>query len=329
LELEVVSRVLITGGAGFIGSALCRAIGSSAHDVDVSGFDDDSRGNLERLRADCPRFLAWRGSVASAETVESLFGNACPDTVWHLAAINGTASFYARPRDVLDVQLRGTQNVIDACVRHDVGTLVLFSSSEVYQSATVIPTPEDVPLSIPDVTNPRYSYAIGKLAAEAMVWWSTIEKTITIRPHNVFGPNMGYDHVIPEMIRDMSRLPNGATYAIKNAMATRSFIYIDDFVGATLRIHESVTARDGRVGEIFHVGTEDEVTIGNLAWLIAELLGKRFEWSTAEGAQGGTMRRCPDTRKLRSLGWQPKVSLREGLERTVAAYLEKREEWPA
>lgn len=254
---------------------------------------------------------------------------AVPNTIFHLAAINGTASFYSRPADVLDVQIRGTQNVIDACVRHDVKTLVLFSSSEVYQSPATIPTPESAPLSIPDITNPRYSYAIGKIAAEAMAWWSSIEKVWICRPHNVIGPNMGYEHVVPEMIRDMSRLPNGSTYAIKNASATRSFIYIDDFVGATMAIHESVTAREGRVREIFHVGTEDVVTIETLAKKIAGILGKEFVWTTADGAPGGTMARCPDVTKLRSLGWTQRTSLDEALERTVAAYIAKESEWPS
>lgn len=329
-----MSRHLVTGAGGFIGSALCRELGSLSHETEVHGLDDDSRGNQERLRSDCPRFFGHIGSVTDTRRVDDVF-LARPETVWHLAARNGTANFYKNPREVLDIQIAGTDNVLKACARYGAKTLILFSSSEVYQTPPVIPTPEDVPLSIPDITNPRYSYAVGKIAAEAMCWHSAIEKVVVIRPHNVFGPGMGYDHVIPQFILRAARTPDRGTFDIFGS-ATRSFIYIDDFVSATKAIWAKTEATEGRVREIYHVGTEEQTSTTALAGQICRLMGRvlpdgryPFKFRTQEGPPGGTRSRCPDTRKVRALGWEPRVSLEDGLRRTIEAYREKEAEWPA
>ena len=314
-------KILVTGGAGFIGSALCSRL--LADGYTVSPMDNHSRHPLG--------YPVVSGDVCDEKSADIWVSGA--DSVWHLAAINGTQNFYDRPAEVLDVQIRGTRNVIDACVRHGVRELVLFSSSEVYQTPPVIPTPEDVPLSIPDITNPRYSYAVGKIAAEAMAWHSSIERVIVIRPHNVFGPSMGYDHVIPQFILRAARTPDGGTFEIRG-QSTRSFIYIDDFTDAMMAIWKNVSAREGKVREIFHVGTEDQVSMSALAGYVSDIMGRRrgdrcsYRFKVVPGPVGGTRSRCPSTAKLRSLGWEPRVSLKDGLRRTVEAYVAKKAEWP-
>jgi nucleoside-diphosphate-sugar epimerase len=326
-----MTRALVTGGSGFIGSALCSALVKSSHGV--TSLDNDSRNSQ---RVDGVEYFV--GSVTD-DTREASWQCALhpvvPDSAWHLAAINGTKNFYDRPADVLDVQIRGTRNVIDACLEHGIKALVLFSSSEVYQTPPVIPTPEEVPLSIPDITNPRYSYAIGKIAAEAMCWHSAIEKVVVIRPHNVFGPNMGFEHVIPQFILRAARTPDRATFDIYGS-TTRSFIYIDDFTDAMMAIWKKTESTKGRVREIYHVGTEDLTSTTALAGQICRLMGRvlpdgryPFKFKTHEAPAGGTRSRCPDTRKVRALGWEPKVSLEEGLRRTIEAYRAKESEWPA
>jgi len=341
-------RVLVTGGAGFIGSALCNRMAEEGHEVTI--FDDGSRGTGRLDRPD--RFAICSGYDIRYEDqegnreIEAAIARLAPwntkftgpvESVFHLAAINGTQNFYDRPAEVLDVQIRGTQNVIDACVRHDVKELVLFSSSEVYQTPPVIPTPEDVPLSIPDITNPRYSYAVGKIAAEAMAWHSPIERVLICRPHNCFGPSMGYEHVVPQFIMRAARTPDGGEFEIRG-QSTRSFIYIDDFTDAMMAIWKNVSAREGRVREIFHVGTEEQVSMSALAGYVSDAMGKKgprhprgyaYRFVTKPGPVGGTKSRCPDTRKLRALGWEPRVPLKEGLRRTVEAYLSAKESWPA
>ncbi len=324
-----MTRHLITGGSGFLGSALCEALVARGHEV--TSLDNDSR-NTRRV----PGVKYVQADVRQSPTVyeaAQLF-DGC-DAVFHLAAVNGTSSFYSRPSEVLSVQIQGTDNVIAAAESSGVKTLVLFSSSEVYATPPFIPTPETVPLSIPDITNPRFSYAVGKIAAEAMCWHSAIERVIVIRPHQVYGANAGYDHVIPQFITRMARTPPGGTFDIYGANE-RSFIHIDDFTDAVVKIWEHHEKQEGRVREIYHVGTEDQVQITAVAGMIARMMGRHdpkaerymVKFKTHEGPAGGTRVRCPDTRKLRSLGWGPKVSLEEGLQQTVEAYLEKMSEWP-
>jgi UDP-glucose 4-epimerase len=329
-----VARVLVTGGAGFIGSALCNRMAADGHDV--LALDNGSRHGLHK--PNCPLFERdIRDKLLVGSDSSWLTPNPfARDSVWHLAAVNGTASFYSRPADVLDVQIRGTQNVIDACVRHGVKELILFSSSEVYQTPPVIPTPEDVPLSIPDITNPRYSYAVAKLASEAMAFHSPIERVLIVRPHNAFGPAMGFDHVIPQFIMRAARTPDNGTFEIRG-QSTRSFIYIDDFTDAMMAIWKNVSAREGKVREIFHVGTEEQVSMSALAGYVSDIMGKKgpqyprgwaYRFKTVPGPVGGTRSRCPSVAKLMELGWSPKVTLLEGLRRTVEAYVTKKDEWP-
>jgi len=313
-----MAKVLVTGGSGFIGSALCNRMADDGYEVAV--FDNASRHGG-----------AASGDIRDAFAVKSAAEGV--DAIWHLAAINGCKNFYERPWEVAEVQIRGTLNVIDACVAHGIKKLVLFSTSEAYQSPPIIPTPENVPLVVPDVTNPRYSYGGSKIASEVLCQHAPVESCLTIRPHNVFGPAMGFDHVIPQFIMRAARTPDGGQFDI-NGMATRSFIYIDDFVDAMMAIWKNVSAREGKVREIFHVGTEEQVSTSALAGMVSEIMGRKhgdryaYKFKSQPGAVGGTRARCPNIGKLRGLGWEPKIGLREGLERTVKAYLEKKAEWP-
>lgn len=244
------------------------------------------------------------------------------ETVWHLAALNdATQTFYDRPWDVLNTQIRGTLNVIDACVANGVKTLVLFSSSEVYQTPPVIPTPEDVPLVVPDLKNPRYSYGGGKIAAELLAWWSAIPRVIIIRPHNVYGPGQGKGHVIPDMIeRSMVLPPDGTLLAFGSGQ--RSYCYVDDFIAGALLAAEKGADRD-----VFHIGGGNEVTTYQLGRYILDARGydaTRTEVSVIDGPAGGTARRCPDTAKIRALGWSHATGLREGLAKTIAWHREQK-----
>ncbi len=142
-------RYLITGGAGFIGSALVKRLLDDGHEVRV--LDDMSRGNPQRL-AGYPCQIVT-GDIRNPSTV-LLAMQGC-ERVVHLAYLQGTQTFYANPRQVLDVALRGILNVLGACERTGCADLLLVSSSEAYQVAPVVPTPEDVPLTVPDPLNVR------------------------------------------------------------------------------------------------------------------------------------------------------------------------------
>lgn len=314
-------RHLVTGGLGFLGSSLTRALVGRGETVRV--LDDASRGNRRRLSDLEGRFEMVDGDVRDAATVR----DACRDIdlVSHLAFINGTEFFYTKPELVLDVGIRGMMNVIEGCMSVGVREMLLMSSSEVYQTPPVVPTPEDVPLTIPDPTNPRYSYAAGKLISEIVslnYGRKFFDRVVIVRPHNVYGPDMGDEHVIPQFAVRLSRLaaeqPEGelALQIQGTGSETRAFVYVDDFTTGVLRVLDL-----GKHLNTYHLGTTEEITIASLAHEVAAVMGRSVSVIPGPLAEGGTPRRCPDIRKARALGYEPKTTLREGLERTVPWYV--------
>ena len=309
-----MTRILVTGGAGFIGSALVRRLCADGHEVTV--LDDMSRGRPECLAGTGCR-IAY-GDVRDAGAVRRAM-RGCEQVV-HAAYINGTASFYGEPRHVLDVALNGIMNVLEACEHTGCGDLLLVSSSEVYQSPPVVPTPETVPLSVPDPLNPRYSYGGGKIASEiaALAWQQTgaLGRLVIARPHNCYGPAGGHEHVIPELAARITGLvaenPGGdpVPFPIQGTgLETRAFCHISDCVDAFMLLLDK--APEGP--NIYHVGTPEEVTIGHLAYLIGKHYGREVKVVPGALPKGSTPRRCPDITKMRVLGYEPKVSLAEGL----------------
>lgn len=245
--------------------------------------------------------------------------------VCHLAYVNGTRYFYEQSDVVLDIAVKGMVNVLDACKAHRIKELVLASSSEVYQTPPAIPTPEDVPLVVPDLHNPRYSYGGGKIISELLAIHAGacfMDRVVIFRPHNVYGPDMGWEHVIPELVARIY----GATKAAGRTKAevpllgdgsqTRAFVFIDDFVDGVRRVLEK-----GGHREVYHIGTTEEIAIGKVAQLIAEYLGVDARFTAKPAPRGETIRRVPDIRKVCALGYKPRVDFRAGLSRTLDWYL--------
>ena len=305
-------RVLITGAAGFIGSALTRRLCADGHEV--RALDDFSRGRENRLLGTgCDIIHAdIRDERAVADAMHGC------GTVIHLAFRNGTQSFYEEPRLVLDVAMRGMLNVLTACEKSGCTDLLLISSSEAYQVATTVPTPETVPCSVPDPLNPRYSYGAGKVANEVMAnaWYRTgvLDRCVIARPHNVYGNDAGYDHVIPQLAvrarKLMAECPEGPVpMPIQGTgLETRSFVHIDDTVDALVLLLEKAEG----IG-IWHVGNPEEVTIARLAQLIGSHYGRELKIEPGTLPKGSPPRRCPDITKLRGLGYEPKIPLARGL----------------
>jgi len=315
-----VSRILVTGGSGFIGSGLVKALLRAGHAVRV--LDDNSRGSPRRL-AEIAKDVDFRaGDVRDADTVARAAEGV--DEVHHLAFVNGTEFFYKSPELVLDVGVRGMINVIDACRKHDIGTLILASSSEVYQTAPQIPTGEDVPLIVPDLHNPRYSYGASKLISEVMAinfGRKFFERVLIFRPHNVYGPDMGWEHVIPQFALRLHKLvesqPSGPLrFEIQGSGAeTRSFCFIDDLVAGVMVMREK-----GEHLGIYNVGTMEEVSVADLARRVACIAAREIVLVPGAPAVGSAVRRCPDISKLARLGYKPRVPLDEGLKPTLGWY---------
>ena len=144
------------------------------------------------------------GDIRDAVSVKDAISGV--DVVCHLAYINGTAFFYSKPELVLDVAIRDMLNMIDGCRAHGVRELIYASSSEVYQTPLIVPTDEKVALSVPDPLNPRYSYGGGKILGDLMAinyGRTGFDRVVIFRPHNVYGPQMGYEHVLQQFITRM------------------------------------------------------------------------------------------------------------------------------
>ncbi len=311
---------LVTGGLGFLGAPFVRQLLKEGHRVSV--LDNLSRGSVDRLGEVRNNVEIITASVRDPEAVQRAVRGV--DSVCHFAAVNGTESFYKRPAHVLDVAVKGIVNVLDACIRADVGELILASSSEVYQTPPRIPTDEAVPLSVPDPFNPRYSYAGGKIISELMAIHhgrEHFERVVIFRPHNVYGPDMGWDHVLPQLIARLLRLKTASREAViplpiqGTGEQSRAFIFIDDCVDGIMTI-----LAKGEHLNIYNIGTSGEVSIRDVAHRIADMVGVRIRIVAGPAAPGGTTRRCPDIRKLENLGFRPQVGFDEGLRRTVEWY---------
>ena len=319
------ARFLVTGGTGFIGSALVRGLLRAG--ARVRSFDDDSRGSHRRLgdlsAEEQGRLELVQGDIRDRAAVSRAVMGV--DSVAHLAYVNGTEFFYSRPELVLEVAVKGMMNVLDGCLDHGVRDLLLASSSEVYQTPPEVPTDERAPLSVPDVLNPRYSYGGGKIISELLAvnyGRKHFSRVVIFRPHNCYGPDMGEEHVIPQLVRRMAAKSRETTGTIHlpiqgTGQETRAFVHVDDLVEGVL----CLLARGEHLG-VYHVGTDQEIAIADLVQAIGRVLGRAVTIQAGPLQEGGTLRCCPNIGKLRALGYAPRISLEEGLRETVRWYLE-------
>ena len=323
-------RVLVTGGAGFLGANLVRRLVAEGHEVVV--MDDCSRGNAMKLAGIELEFVKWNVcNTWKCHPGDVTFSRPF-DTIFHLAAINGTRNFYERPWEVLNVSVSGMFRTVEFAISEErcwkkKPELVLYSSSEAYQTPPSYPAGEGVPLVVPDPREPRYSYGCGKIVSEVAAFCSgAFSRVLVIRPHNVYGPDAGYDHVIPELTMKVARSWDADYCKVVTIKGNgnRCYIYVDDFTDAVHHLWSG--GHDG----IFHVGTQEEVSAIGILGRISTVVSGSEDVPFCFGAPpaGETDRRVPDTRKLLSTGWSPKTSLDEGLRKTVAWYLAHRSEWP-
>ncbi len=322
-------RILVTGGTGFIGAAAVRRLVRDGLEVRV--LDDNSRGAARRLADIEGSYEMVAADIRDADAV-SRAAAGC-ERVLHLAYVNGTEFFYSKPDVVLDVGIKGMINVIDACRAHGIGDLVLASSSEVYQTPPKVPTDENVPLVVPDPLNPRYSYGGGKIACELMALnygRMHFERVTIFRPHNVYGPDMGWEHVLPQFTLRMAALdeqtPKGQPLRFPiqgDGSETRSFNYIDDFIDGL-----DVVMNKGEHLGIYHIGSSEELAVADVARALAGWFGRDIEIQPGVLQVGGTPRRCPDITKLAALGYTPRYKLAEGLPHLARWYVDNRHLMP-
>jgi UDP-glucose 4-epimerase/UDP-glucuronate decarboxylase len=316
-------RHLVTGAAGLIGFDIARRL--LEREDEVVAVDVGLKGgisDLEGLHKAHPRALRiLRGDLArDPRALEEAQGRF--DGVFHLAAIVGVRYVTEHPYETLDVNLRSTLAVLDHAMRVGCGAFVFGSSSENYASGadagTVqIPTPESVPLSIGDISLPRWSYAASKIAGESAVFAAARRSGFApavVRFHNVYGPRMGPTHVIPEFLQRCKQRAD--PFTVYGEDQTRSFLYAEDAAAALGLVLDAALRGDGG---ITNVGSDEQTRIGDLARLVFEVTSHRPKIDSRPAPPGSVARRVPDIRRLSALGFERRVELQSGLRACWAA----------
>lgn len=245
------------------------------------------------------------------------------DQVYMMAALVGVDNANSKPHEVIRINTALTLYTLEWIRRSTIGKVLFASTSENYAGTVdtfgyAIPTPEEVPLTIKDIAHPRFTYAVTKILGESgflnYAKMLGFETTI-IRYHNVFGPRMGFNHVIPHLV---IRFRNGENpYKIYGHDQTRDFCYITDAVEGTVLAMET----PGTNMQIYHLGTGVEITIEELTRATGELMGFKGEYIYAPTYPGSVSRRSPDIRKSKKdLGFEAKVNWKDGLKKTVDWY---------
>jgi len=322
-----MNKILITGGAGFIGFHLAKRLSEKGNRVDI--LDNLARQNMdEELKSLIKRknvnFL--KEDLTDLSTWKHLPSNFY-DVIYHFAAINGTENFYKRPVDVLKVGCLSTIYLLDwVSSQEKKPKLIYSSSSEVYATTLQllgdnfpIPTPETISPSIEDVKNVRWSYAGGKLIGEIAFFCYAETHDISnfniIRFHNIYGPRMGNKHVISQFSERLLRKEN--PFTIFGGDQTRTFCYVDDALSALEKIVQSPEF----IGEIIHIGNDDEeVEIKNLAKILFQLSNYSADFQILPPPEGSVKRRCPNIDKIKKMGYHKNVSLESGLKTTLDWY---------
>jgi len=309
-------RILVTGGAGFIGSHLVERLSEMGKEVIV--FDNSWRGSQKNLANVKDNIEFIEGDIRDYTSVKSAMKNV--DVVFHLASLQGTKFFYDYPDLGLEVGLIGNLNVAKAMKENGVERILFTSSSEVYSQPNAFPTAENHPLIIPDPKNPRWSYSVTKIAGE-VVFFSYGKKygfdTSVIRIHNTYGPMMGWQHVIPEFIK---RLVLNEEFTVQgDGSECRSFCYIDDIVDGIIL----AAFKEAGMDEVFNLGNDgEECKIIDLIKILSQISGKEIEpVFSGIRPEGSATRRLPDISKARKLlDYDPKISIRDGLKLTYDWY---------
>ncbi len=320
-------RALITGGAGFVGLHLARRLverGDSVLLVDRPA-DRSSDRDLAAVLANPAAELLELDLLASdaPARVAAAFD---PTHLFHLAALLGVDNVLRKPLQTLleNVSLL-TAALEIAGDLPDLERFVFASTSEVYAGSLVhldlpLPTPEDTPLALTDLGAPRTAYMLSKLYGEAMVRHAGLPSFAIVRPHNVYGPRMGMRHVVPQLLEKAWRAQAGGTLEVFSVEHRRSFCYVDDAAAMLAAVATAPAAHD----QVLNLGAQGpEVSMGELARVLIEVVGKELTVSPLPAHPGSPTRRLPAMARLTdATGVTAQVALADGIARTWAWYRE-------
>ena len=318
---KVRRAYLVTGGAGFIGSHLVEALLQRGdHVVAIDNLSTGRLRNLDGVGAH-PNMRFVQGSVLDELLVDELV-NEC-DVVIHLAAAVGVKLIVEQPLRSFTTNIRGSEIVLEAAHRYR-RQILLASTSEIYGKNGSEPLTERSDRVLGPPTISRWAYSTAKAVDEILAYAYHRERglpTTVVRLFNTVGPRQSpaYGMVIPNLVRQA--LSGEPVTVFGDGLQSRCFCHVSDVVDALLRL----LADPGAIGEVFNVGSGDEITILDLARTVVEQTGSRspitlvpYEQAYAEGFED-MRRRVPDTTKVRDLtGWQPTRSLEDILTETIA-----------
>ncbi len=319
-----MKSVLVLGGGGFIGRNIVEFL-LKRGDCKVTAADIKEGSNWQRLLKENEGNSNFR--FVQADFTDAKSFDRIPDEyddIYMLAAIVGVNRTLQFPHEVIATNTALTMNTIQ-WLRSKKKSRVLFASSSENYAGTSdifdveIPTSEDVPLTISDITHPRWTYAISKIHGEAAFYHSSrdagFECTI-VRYQNIIGPDMGFGHAIPHIVE---RFVKGADlpFKIYGHNQTRAFCYIDDAVNGTVRAMETENAKN----QTYHIGAQDEVSMEELTTFIGDLLGYSQDYEYGITYPGSVSRRCPNIQKAKDqLGYNPRFSWKDAVVKTTEWY---------
>ena len=294
-------KILVTGGAGFLGSHLVDALIARGDQVVV--FDDLSRGSYNQI-ADGATFV--EGDVRSIQDWEQIFESHSPKVIHHLAAINGTRRFHKEADLVVDVNVNGTRNALQLAERHGC-RLIFYSSPESYGEQDSMPLSNDSESLFPPAhLHQRHSYGASKHIGELLCQFAVkngLDVRI-VRPCNVYGPRLRGDdngQVVSMMMAAEPIVVHG------DGGQTRSLTWIGDVIEGLL----TITDMGGLEGEAFNLGSTDEITMLELANMISEIRGVGI--IHGDPNHGDSKRRLPDVSMNNKISWKANTSLTDGL----------------
>ena len=321
-----MKKVLIIGGGGFIGSNITRFL-LEHRDYTIDVVDNFSRSAdgktplLEKYR-DSERLKIFNKDLTQIENFNQLDRDY--DYVFMLAAMVGVDKVNAVPHEVIRVNSMLLLNSLEWLRGSSCGRVVFSSTSETYAGTIEafgygVPTDETVPLTVEDVSHPRFTYAITKMLGESGFINYARQgyfEAVVVRYHNVYGPNMGFRHVIPHLVERFQK--NESPFLIYGHDQTRAFNHVDDAVlGTVLAVEKGVDK------EIYHIGDSDEITIEALTRFVGDTLGYEGHYEYAPTFPGSVSRRCPDISKAREhLNYEPAVAWEIGVKSTINWYVD-------
>lgn len=319
-----MSKVLITGGAGFIGFHLAKLLSQDEGNV-VHLLDNFHRAvkdpELDSLLQKKNVILLER-NILETDWQNGLDRDY--DRIFHFAAIIGVAHVEKKPFDVLKNNTLMLLSLIDfARCQNRLSRFVFASTSEIYAGtlkhfSMQIPTPESTPLALTGLDQPRTSYMLSKIYGEALCYHSAIPFTV-VRPHNFYGPRMGLSHVIPELLQRISASQEDAEVTVFSPTHKRTFCYIQDAV----RMIKSLSESDKGLGSSFNIGNQSpEISMAELATKAAGIVGRKIRIKDGAVSPGSPERRCPDMSKtIQATGFADFTSLDSGIRETYEWYL--------